>query len=289
LRRYDDAVEAYRRFLAHAPEEVERTRHLGHALHSLGRHAEARAHYDAVLARPAEEGLAGDARAFALRGRGLALHRLGELQLARESLLAARTLEPQDPKVHLALAQVDEERGALDEALASAQRARALAPFDPSAAFILATLLAEVGQAESAAAARAEFARLAPLGAEIDDLELRLLHLPRDRSALARLARCHAELGDTGGVARAVRRLDPSTILGAALTLELLYEADRATAEVAERRLMTEHASDPSAWDALAAHYRRQGNATQHEVALVRAATLRAGDAGDVAPTSRDR
>jgi tetratricopeptide (TPR) repeat protein len=276
LRRYDDAVHAYQRFLEHAPEEVERTRHLGHALHSLGRHTEARVHYDAVLARPpAEGGLAGEARAFALRGRGLALHRVGELELARESLLAARALHPNDSAVHFALAQVDEERGALADALESARSARALAPFDPGPAFLLATLLAELGRPDEAAAERAAFARLVPLAAEIDDLELRLLHLPHDRSALAKLARCHAALGDLGGVTRAVRRLGPATIEGARLTLELLAETDPAAAEVAERRLTTEHAADPAAWDALAEHFGRRGDTAGREAAAARAAALR--------------
>jgi predicted Zn-dependent protease len=205
---------------------------------------------------------------------------MGELELARDSLLAARALHPSDSAVHLALAQVDEERGALADALASARRARELAPFDPSPAFVLAALLAELGQPEEAAEQRAVFARLAPLAVEIDDLELRLLHLPNDRSALAKLARCHAALGDHGGTARAVRRLGPGTVLGASLTLELLAEADPAAAEVAERRLTTEHGSDPAAWDALAAHHGRRGDTARRDLALERAAALRAGRPG---------
>lgn len=276
LRRYADAVYVFERFLAHAPDEVHRTRHLGHALHSLGRHADAVAHYDRVIAACAgRTDVSGEARALTLRGRGLALHRLGALEPARRSLAGAVELDATDAEAWLALARVDEELGALDAALAAANRARALAPFDPAPPFLLAALHDERGDEEAADGARAEFARLAPIAAELDDLELRLLHQPRDLGALEALARGALRLGDRARAVQTLRRIGPETLLGAALTLELMGDVEPTLAEGALRRLTTAYADDPRAHDALASHFARIGDDARRAEAAARAAALR--------------
>lgn len=208
LRRHDDAVHTFRRFLTHAPEEIQRTRHLGHSLYSLGRHDEARAHYLLVLERgPAAGGLKGVPRARALRGLGLSLRHLGELEAAQTVLETSLRFAPKDPEAHLALAQVLDELDDVEAAARSARRARSLAPFDPRAAFLLASLLSDLGESAEAATQRADFERLAPVDTLVRDLETRLLHAPRDREALRELATLHASIGDANGMQLTLRRL----------------------------------------------------------------------------------
>ena len=179
LRRYEDTVEVYERFLLHAPEALVRTRHLGHALYSLGHYERARIHYARVLAvKPDAGGLRGITRAQALRGLGLSLRQLGDLQSARAKLESALTDAPRDADTHLALAQVLDELDEVEAAAREARRARVLAPFDPRAAFLLSTLLEDLGRQQEAREARASFERLAPIVAQIKDLELRLQHRP---------------------------------------------------------------------------------------------------------------
>lgn len=282
LRRYEDAVCAYERFLAHAPEEVVRTRHLAHALHSLGRDAEAEGHYAAVLARTAEQGgLAGVARAHALRGLGLTLQDLGRLTEAREALLAALALSAGDAEIHLALARLDEQRGALPSAARAAARARELAPFDPRAAFLLANLLMDLGDPDGAAGHFAEFERLAPLDTRIRDLELRLLHRPADRAALVDLARLFAQLGDADAHRRALAQLGVESLEATVLTLELGAQDDPDAMRATLERLQTRYAEDPRAWDALETYYALIQDTARAAEARRRAAGLRRAAGGE--------
>ncbi|MEZ6015917.1 MAG: tetratricopeptide repeat protein [Planctomycetota bacterium] len=281
LRRYDDAVYVYERFLRHAPEELLKTRHLAHALHSLGRDAEARAHYLAVLARPAERGgLAGAARANALRGLGLTLRELGELTEARAALLEARALAPLDNEVHLALGRVDEERGDLAAARASAQRARELAPFDPRAAFLLATLALDLGEGEVASAQFRAFERLAPLDVQLRDLELRLLHRPSDRAALLGIGRLQLAQGDAVGAQRTLARLGADSLEGLCLRLDRDAAGAPESARGAAEALLARHALAPEAWDALEAYRRLIGDVAGAAEARARAAALRSRPEG---------
>lgn len=277
LRRHDDAVEMFQRFLAHAPGELKRTRHLGHSLYSLGRYEEALGHYDRVLGQSAEDGgLRGKARARALRGRGLSQMHLGFVKEARRSLLLAAGLDPRDGEAQLALARVHEENEDLEEAAGAASRAQELMPFDPRCAFLLGTLMSDLGKPEEAGRQRERFERLSPVDILIRDLETRLLHAPDDRSALAGLVRHHATIGNVAGLRGALQRLTPENVDELLLVLETCVTRLPSAAAAAGERLRKAFPSDPRGWRALATYYEALGDTARSVEAAARASDLEA-------------
>lgn len=222
LRRHGDASEAFERFLVHAPEDVARTRHLGHAYHSVGRHAEARAHYERVLSAPDVTPAAAREARF---GRALAAYRLGDDRAARADLDAVLAEAPEDVEALTWLATLDFEDEALPSALALAARAEALAPFDPRPAYITARALAEqcaaraptpdgpapqfgaegdgagteredAARARAATEAQRRFARLAAVDSRSRDLQATLLLAPHDVAGRVALAQLRLSVGD---------------------------------------------------------------------------------------------
>ena len=271
LRRHEDAVHAFQSFLKHAPGELQRTRHLAHALYSLGRYEEARDHYRRVLARHATEGgLKGAPRSRALRGLGLSLSHLGELEEARDVLRRAVEVDPRDAESLIALARVLEEHDALAEAARIAARAQVILPFDPRPAYMLATLQEDLGNAEEAAVHRAKFEVLSPVDVLVRDLETRLLHAPRDRNALAELVRLHASIANADGVRSAIQRLRPASLDELILVLETCADLVPKASRAASERLRKEFEFSARAWNALADYYESVGALELSEEARVR-------------------
>ena len=173
LRRYGECAHLLERFLAHVPEQVSRTRHLGHAWNELGQVERARAHYDRVL-------VAAAADHEARRGRALALWRLGRVEEALADLAVVVAARPRHAEAWLLRARilVDEEEA--EAALGALERHRALDPFEPEAAFLRARALQDLGRADEAAAARDEFDALEAVAAAARPLEGHLLLRPHD-------------------------------------------------------------------------------------------------------------
>jgi predicted Zn-dependent protease len=219
LRRYGECAQLLERFVVHVPQQVGRTRHLGHAWNELGQVERARAHYDRVL-----EAAAADHEAR--RGRALALWRLGRVEEALADLAVVVAARPRHAEAWLLRARilVDEEEA--EAALGALERHQALDPFEPEAAFLRARALQDLGRADEAAAARVEFDDLEAVAAAARPLEGNLLLRPHDlllhralaevrlgagqvplaRAALvslAREARLGVGVGLEGGLARA--------------------------------------------------------------------------------------
>jgi tetratricopeptide (TPR) repeat protein len=100
--------------------------------------------------------------AGALRDRGEAFLRRGELARARHELMRARALDPRDPFAALDLGKVAARQGDADGAEAEIRRALALAPGLSEAHLDLGVLRFEAGRLEEAARAFEEAHRLAP-------------------------------------------------------------------------------------------------------------------------------
>jgi len=271
LRRHQDAIDAFERFLQHAPEEVARTRHLGHAYHGLGRHAEARAHYARVLAAP---DVAPNAAREARFGLALAAYRLGDVESARTELDRVLADTPDDVEAltwRATIAFEDEELGA---AQSLAERAAALAPFDPKPVFLLARVLSEqlaeldleppgaappeadptaVAAAERQRArvlaerareleeTRARFALLSAADARSRELEATLTLDAQDVATRMELARLRAAIGDGASALRHVAllaRLGSARHDAQIVVLEVLAVHGRPASAAAHARLL---------------------------------------------------
>ncbi len=289
LKRHEDSLVAFERFLAHAPEEVARTRHLGHAYHGLGRYADARAHYLRVLASP---GLGEDAAREARFGLAISAYRTGDFAAAREALTETLVLAPDDVEALTWRAQLDFEEERLEEARAAAERATLLAPFEPRPWFLLARILTEelailepdasearTALAERAAEAERRFAFLAAVDTRTRDLEATLALAAGDVTARITLAKLRADVGDARGALRQAALLartargDRSAELAVLDILERFGNPTTATA-VAER-LERDFDRDPEVQEALSAFHARRGDIQGQLRTGARAAELR--------------
>lgn len=203
LHRYGEVRLAMERFLEHAPEQVARTRVLGHAWYGLAEYERAREHYALVLAaRPQEVG--------ALFGDALAAWRLG---LEDEALGRLNTVLERDPKhadaaYWSARLQWEIGEGEPEFWLAALARARELAPSDPRVAYLDSQILFDLGRDEEAAEAKSRFERLDPLHRELRRNQDQLLRDPDSVELWRERVQLLASLGDPVQLALARGRLE---------------------------------------------------------------------------------
>jgi len=289
LKRHEDAVVAFERFLAHAPEEAARTRHLGHAYHGLGRYAEARAHYARVLAAP---GLRDDAAREARFGLALSAYRAGDHAAAEDALAATLALAPDDVEALTWRAQLCFEDERLADARAAAERALALAPYEPRPWYLLARTLAEelaalpeaaearAALAERAAEAERRFGFLAVVETRTRDLEATLALAAGDSAARSALARLRADVGDAQGALRQAALLARTARGERAAELTVLDVLERCgnptTAAAVAERLERDFDNDAEVLDAVSAFHARRGDIQGQLRTGARAAQLRA-------------
>lgn len=252
LRRYGDAALLLERYLEAVPERVGDTRALAHCYYTLGRHAEARAHYERVLAaRP-------DGDVEARFGYALCHLRLGEEERALELLDEVLRLAPDHAEAHLWVAQVRHERGELEAALAATDRVLELAPFQARVWFLRARVLYESGRDEEAQLARQRFAELDRVEQAVRALEGRLETDPRQGEVHARLVELWRSVGHVQAVRAALRRwmlLEPRDVALAIHALDVLealgdLQGGGAVAEDLQR--LAAGAGDVEAWRRLA-------------------------------------
>ncbi|MEZ6018123.1 MAG: tetratricopeptide repeat protein [Planctomycetota bacterium] len=312
LRRHEDAISAFERFLEHSPEDVARTRHLGHAYHSVGRHADACAHYTRVLAAP---DITADAAREARFGRALAEYRMGEVERSRADLEAVLAEAPSDVDALTWLATLDFEDEALVSARERAERAAALAPFDPRPVFLIARVIEEelalldappgdhaassvgnaadegrgAGGSQDAAtrsalmAQRAEvqarFARLSAADARSRELEATLMLRPGELAARIELTRVRALIEDGAGALRQAAILARTERAPDAqlLVLEVLERFGRPESAGAHASLLEgAFQDDPAVLEALSAFHARRNDQQGQLRCGARAAELRA-------------
>ncbi|MEM8711346.1 MAG: tetratricopeptide repeat protein [Planctomycetota bacterium] len=234
LQRYGDTVFALRRYLSVAPDRVGDTRHLAHALYSLGSYDEALAHYERVLA---VHPLGLEAR----MGRGLTHMRLGKLEAALGDLDTVLRDDPQSADAAFWKARVHFDLDELEQAAASLDRAEELAPFDPRPAYLRAQIYYESGKDEEAAVAEARFTSLSKLAQEVRALEGRLLFNPRQPEVQRRLVQVHRASRNWQAAALALRRwlrLEPESVPIRVSMLEVAMEAgDESSAAVVAQSL----------------------------------------------------
>jgi tetratricopeptide (TPR) repeat protein len=199
LQRHTDAVLCARRFLEECPERIGETRVLGHALYSLGRHVEARDHYEAVLrAAP------GDVEAR--RGLALCCARLGDSARAMSLLQEVVAAKPTHAEAWTWIARLALDEEDPQRALVAARRAVELDAFDPAPRFVLAQALQESGEVEESALERARFEQLSNVAARLRRLESDEEYAPDDPDLPRQRAVLHHALGDARRVEQAVRR-----------------------------------------------------------------------------------
>lgn len=252
LRRYGDAIVAFERYLAIAPQRVGDTRALGHCYYTLGQYARARAHYEKVLALQPES-------VEARRGLALSCMRLGEAGRALEELERVLELDPTHANAAAWIAQIlfDEER--VDEALTAAERARDLDPFDPRPWFLLSQVRYDLGEDELGDEAHARFTQLNQVAQEVRAAEARLLYDPRQAAVYARLIGLHRQAGNLREVGRTLnrwRRVEPGRVSVHIALLDLALEIqDGEAAEELSENLRRVAGDDPEAWQRLVRYY----------------------------------
>lgn len=255
LQRHTDAVLCARRFLEECPARIGETRVLGHALYSLGRHAEARDHYEAVLrAAP------GDVEAR--RGLALCCARLGDTARAMSLLQEVVAAKPAHGEAWTWIARLALDEEDPQRALAAARRAVELEAFDPAPRFVLAQALQESGELEASALERARFEQLSSAAARLRRLESDEEYAPDDPDLPRQRAVLHHALGDARRVEQAVRRwlaLAEDDLAARLAALELLPPKAPLAEQVALRA--EELAGDDSAaWRRLEALWAARGD-----------------------------
>ncbi|MBI1382133.1 MAG: tetratricopeptide repeat protein [Planctomycetaceae bacterium] len=261
LRRYGDAVHAYGRFLAVAPNQVARTHGMGHALYGLGRFADAREHYQRVLAEVTD-------RAEIWRGLALAELRLGNGEAALGHLDRVLELSPDDGDALTWRAETLLELERFDDALAEAERAAALAPGDPRPRWIAMESLFALGRDDEAEQRQSDWRRLDRFASQRRAIEARLLLEPRQPLLARQLVQNAVDVGDRGLVRAALERLRGAGTTASfhcetsqfALETWLSLGADQ-EARVAALDIERRCASDASAWQRLALYWSVLGDA----------------------------
>lgn len=263
MRRYSDAAFAFERFLSVAPQRIADTRALGHCHYSLGRYAEAAAHYEEVLSAGETPGVR--------FGLGLARLRLGEEAAALAHLERVIELNPRHQEAHTWLAQLHFDAGRVEAARSLLERSQQLSPFAPRPCFLLARVLVELGEEEEADKAHARFKSLERTAQEVRTLEGRLLYRPNQPSLHARIVELHVTIKNMAGTRRALQRwgaFDPDGVgpkLAALAAWELMKRPEEAESAAASLAVVAGDSVD--AWAALARYYR----ATRDRVNQVRA------------------
>lgn len=273
LRRYGDAAYAFERYLAVAPQRVEDTRALGHALYTLGRYDEAQAHYQLVIA-------AGGEHPEALRGLALSEWRLGRPDEALVDLDRLLELDPQHEEAQLWRARILYDEDRLDDALTAAEAARERDAFEPQVWFLLSQLYFEVGREEDAEAARERYMQLDLVEQETRVIESQLLYAPRQPGLRARLIELRSGTGDLPAVREALAewmQFDPRDITLRIYAIDVLVQmGDRTGADFAAASLKAVAADDMDAWKKLATYYATTRQRTEQVEAERRLAELRA-------------
>lgn len=199
LRRYEDSIVAFERYLVIAPHRTGDTRYLAHSYYSLGRYEKARDHYKKVLAvRPKSP--------EAHHGLGLTYMRLGRATAALAELQRVLELDPKHADAAAWIAQIlyDEER--LEDALVAVEAAQALDAFSARTWFLTSQIHYELGADEAGDAAKARFDLLDRATQELRSIETQLLYDPTNGALFRRLVALHREVGNERGVKRGLQR-----------------------------------------------------------------------------------
>lgn len=257
LQRYGDSAACARRFLEECPSRVGETRVLGHALYSLGLHAEARAHYERVLAAAPRD-------TEARRGLALCHARLGEGERALALLDEVVREKPGHVEAWTWIARLAFDAEDLPRARSAAERAAALDPFDPAPRYVLAQVLAEAGEEARARAERERFETLSRAAARLRQLESEEEYAPREaRLPLERAQLCSA-LGDARRTGAAVRRwlqVEGGSLAAHLQALDLLGPVDARELERSVALRSEELAGDSvPAWKRLEAYWLARGD-----------------------------
>lgn len=200
LQRYGDAVVCMERYLELMPARVGDTRVLAHGYYSLGDYARAKAHYERVLAQNPKE-------VEALRGHALSCMRLGELERALSELDTVLALDPrhEDAATWRASLLYDLER--LDDARTAVLAARDLDPYQPKPWYLLARIEGDLGNEKEAREAQRRFEELAALTQELRAVENRLLYRPTDLALLQGACVLQRRAGNQSKLREALARL----------------------------------------------------------------------------------
>ena len=199
LRRYEDAVEAFDRFLKAAPREVWRTQARGHCLFGLGRFEQAVGHYRAVLELLPES-------SHARRGLGLALYELGQIEAAAVELERGLAADANSAEMLEALARCRLDLGEPQAALELLERAQDLAPHSARTWFLTRAALEELDREAEAEAVAAIWERVDELTQAVRSVENELLFAADDLELLESLVLLKAALGDVAGGEQALVR-----------------------------------------------------------------------------------
>ena len=257
LQRYGDAATLLERYVEVVPARVGDTRALAHCYYTLGRYAEARAHYERVLvAREVED-------VEALFGLALCHLRLFETERGLELLRRVLELDPRHAEAAVWVVQVLHEQGELEPALAASERALELAAYLPRPWFLRARILFELGRDDEAEAAHERFVVLDRVDQEVRRIEGKVDLDPRRSELHTRLVELHRLTGNRGALRAVFERwliLQPTD---AALRVHALdvFEAEgdlaAARAAAAELARVAPSSEDPAVWRRLARWYAR--------------------------------
>jgi tetratricopeptide (TPR) repeat protein len=271
-----NAISLYQRALEIAPDNPYAHNALGGALESQGKLDDAVRQYSAALQIQPNLVEAHENLAVLLAGHG-------HFDDARSNFEAAIKLRPNDPALHLEFANTSFAAGDLDTAVTEYSNALKLQPGNLAAHYNLATALARQGQWDAALAHFSEVLRLKPGFAD----------------AHASMAIIMAQQGNYRGAIehyRAALQLNPNLVTVQKYLAWLLATApDAGLRDGPEAvRLATGAtqlaASDPTAWDALAAARAEAGNFPDAVTAANKAIELAdAGKQTELAAKLRDR
>lgn len=260
LRRYGDTVVAFERLLEVAPTEAWRTQALAHAYYSLGDYERALPHYERVI--DGQRAVGSEVSPEALRGFALTHLRLGDEERALALLADVVAADPTNWEAHAWSAQIRFDRGELEEARTSAEAARTLAPHEPRPWYVLANVLFELGEDEQADAVEARWRELDSLAQSIRRVRGQLLYQPGSYALAIELVELSRQAGDIDGVRegldRAIRVIPPDIrrvdVYVYALDTLLAVGDTIAAANAAEALAIT-CADEADAWRRLELYY----------------------------------
>lgn len=267
LQRYDDAADCFERFVKHAPDQVWSTRHLGHCYYSMGDYEKARDHYDVVLASMPPEMDPGY-RVEALRGRGLARMRLGDVADALADLGRVAEIEPDHANAWAWIGQIHYDEGDLEQAEEALLEARRIDAYDPRPWFLLSKVYYEQGRPELAEQARARWTELDQVAQELRAVEADLELNPGAFELVYRKIELHTATGNVRGVRAAVGELlarrpadVPEVELRTYALRVLLKLGDDEGAAQAAADLERTCPDEPETWKALQQYFAHTGDA----------------------------
>lgn len=200
LQRYGEGVACYERFLKHAPNELARTRQLGHCYHSVGRSQEAQAHYTRLLVlQPGDF--------VALRSLAVVRLQTGDAQGAVTDLERVLKAQPEDREALYWFAAALYELEDSERSLAAARTARDANAYSSRVWYLYAQVLFDAGEQAAGQAAQRRHQELQSAEAAIRGWQQELYLHPKQVAAAEKIARLYLTSGNLVQAQRAYRKL----------------------------------------------------------------------------------